>query len=186
MATGPDSFDRRAFLFSCFGTCFTVRLELEKREAKAWSCFRADFVAVFGAAIPISDFLRETASVFGAGACFDPRSILIMAEAKFVNSVAPGVPLRSSISMIEHMSFWLSWISLPFRLRSKPWNSKPNPARTRSSFLFRQNEKLIRRSSSSCTIWMICLLELATATSEEDAFAPRLEPNAGRCISVRM
>ena len=127
---------------------FTIgAFSVEKREAMVWR-LRADLIDAFGAAMFPSDFRRAAVSS-------DPRapledlSMVISAQAIFLNSAAPIAALRSSISIAEHRSLWLPWTNLPLRSRSRPWKSRPNPARSNSSFLLRQNEKLILRSSSS-------------------------------------
>jgi hypothetical protein len=54
------------------------------------------------------------------------------------------------------------------------------PQRVSISFLFKQNENDMLRSSRSCTIWMMCLLESAKDMTDGEDFAPRVEPTAGR------
>ena len=128
-------------------------LPVEKRHVIAGPCcFRSSLLLLGGGLILLSDSLRGLRPFLTDGPDLGLRSTLIIAHATLSNAVAPTAPLRSRIAMTNQTNLWLSCINLPLRFKSRPWKSRPNPESNNSSFLFRQNEKLIRRSSRS---WII-------------------------------
>ena len=115
----------------------------EKREAMAWRCLIFDLGVSCGAGMALSGLLRVVG--LGLFECADlaNRSTAIIEQAIFLKAEAHGAALRSRISMMAQTSLWLSRISLPSCLSSRPWKRRPKPDRRSSSFLLRQNEKLI-------------------------------------------
>ena len=110
----------------------------------------------------------------------DGEAVLIIETANFLKSAAPGALTFSKIWMTEATRRWLSCMSFPSCFRSRPWYRILRPQRVSISFLFKQKENDMLRSSRSCTIWMMCLLESANDMTEGEDLEPKEEPTAGR------
>ncbi len=95
-------------MFSCLTGLVS---EVFDRDIVA-SFLRLDFETALGAGMDVSEIRRDEASS-GPRDDWENRSILIIAQAIFLNSVAPGATSRSSIETTEQRSRWLSWMSLP-------------------------------------------------------------------------
>lgn len=113
-------------------------------------CFSAGgMLETCGAGIAPSELCREGVADF-----VGPRSVGAgrKEHAMRRKGDAAGALMWFNWPMTTASIFWLSCRTLLPSSRSRPWNSKPNPERTRSSSLFKQNEKVRPRSVRSCKI----------------------------------